>query len=565
MSEDNAAKASNFIRDIINEDLANNKNDGKVVTRFPPEPNGYLHIGHAKAICLSFGIAKDYNGVCHLRMDDTNPEKESMEFAESIIEDVKWLGWDWQDKLFYASDYYEKLYDAAVELIKRGKAYVCHLTADEVKEYRGNIHQPGRISPYANRSVEENLDLFARMRAGEFAEGECTLRARVDMSSPNLHMRDPAIYRIRKQYHYRTADKWCIYPMYDYAHCMEDSFEGITHSLCTLEFEIHRPIYDWFLDALDATAHPQQIEFARLNLTYTVMSKRILQQLVEGNHVDSWDDPRMPTISGFRRRGYTPESIINFCETIGITKFNSMTDIALLEHCIREDLNTKAPRVMGVLDPIKVIIDNYPDNQTEQMTAKNHPSDSEMGTRNIPFSKEIYIERDDFREVPPRKYHRLYLGNEVRLRYGYLITCTKVIKDNDGNIKELHCTYDPESRGGNAPDGRKVKGTIHWVSAKDAVPAEIRLYDRLFTVQNPLDCEDGKTFIDYLNPNSLQKITAQLEPSLANLKKGVTVQFERKGYFCLDKDATADKLVFNRTVAMRDSWAKIEKNRQQKR
>ncbi|NQT72616.1 MAG: glutamine--tRNA ligase/YqeY domain fusion protein [Chloroflexi bacterium] len=558
MTTNESSIPTDFIRNIINEDLRNNKNDGRVHTRFPPEPNGYLHIGHAKSICLNFGIAAQYNGLCNLRFDDTNPSKEEEEYVQSIIEDVRWLGFDWDDRLFYASDYFEQMYEYAVQLVKAGKAYVDDLSADEIKEYRGTLTSLGKESPYRNRSVEENLDLLERMRAGEFENGSRVLRAKIDMSSPNLNLRDPAMYRILHAEHHRTGDKWCIYPMYDWAHGLEDSIEMITHSICTLEFEDHRPLYDWFLDELGAY-HPQQIEFARLNLTYTVMSKRKLLQLVEEGYVNGWDDPRMPTISGLRRRGYTPESIRTFCERIGIAKTDSTIDIALLEHCIREDLNKRAPRVMGVLRPLRVVIDNYPENEKEELDAINNPEDPDAGIRKVPFSRVIYIEQDDFREDPPKKFFRLAPGREVRLRYAYFITCTDVVKDEHGEIVELHCTYDPASRGGNSPDGRKVKGTIHWVSADHAIEAEVRLYDRLLAVANPAGDENGKDFKSYLNPDSLETVTGYVEPSLAGAAPLSRYQFERLGYFCVDsQDSTKEKLVFNRTITLRDSWAKIE-------
>lgn len=551
----------NFIKDIIEEDLKTGKYGGRVHTRFPPEPNGYLHIGHAKSICLNFGLALEYGGLCNLRFDDTNPAKEDVEYVESIQEDVRWLGFDWGERLFYASDYFDRLYRYAVELIKKGKAYVDSLSPEEIRQYRGTLTEPGRESPYRNRSVEENLDLFERMRAGEFEEGQCVLRAKIDMASPNLNLRDPVIYRIKKATHHRTGDKWCIYPMYDFAHCLSDSIEGITHSICTLEFEDHRPLYDWFLDELEVY-HPRQIEFARLNLSYTVLSKRKLIKLVEEGLVSGWDDPRMPTISGFRRRGYTPESIRTFCERIGVAKRDSVVDIALLEHCIREDLNKRAPRVMGVLRPLKVVIVNYPEDQVEELEAVNNPEDESMGTRKVPFCRELYIERDDFREDPPKKYFRLAPGREVRLRYGYYVQCVDVVKDPaTGEISEIHCTYDPATRGGWSPDGRKVKGTIHWVSARHAVPARVRLYDRLFTRENPNDVEEGKTFLDYINPESLVELDHCLvEPSLQGARPGSRYQFERLGYFCADiRDSAPGRLVFNRTVSLRDSWAKIEK------
>ena len=551
---------SDFIRTIINEDLKTNKYQGRVHTRFPPEPNGYLHIGHAKSICLNFGIAAEYGGLCNLRFDDTNPTKEEEEYVESIEEDVRWLGFDWEDRLFYASDYFDQMYDYAVQLIKAGKAYVDDLSADVVREYRGTFIDPGKESPHRSRSVEENLDLFERMRAGEFENGSRVLRAKIDMASPNLNLRDPAMYRILHAEHHRTGSRWCIYPMYDWAHGLEDSIEGITHSICTLEFEAHRPLYDWFLDEL-GVYHPQQIEFARLNLTYTVMSKRKLLQLVEQGHVSGWDDPRMPTVSGLRRRGYTPESIRNFCERIGVAKTDSTIDIALLEHCIREDLNKRAPRVMAVLRPLRVVIDNYPEDQTEEVDAVNNPEDPDMGTRKVPFSRVLYIERDDFREDPPPKFFRLAPGREVRLRYAYFITCVGVVKDeHTGEVVELRCTYDPASRGGNSPDGRKVKGTIHWVSTAHALEVEVRLYDRLFTAEDPGEVRDGAGFESVLNPDSQEIVTGYIEPSLAGAAPGSRYQFERLGYFCVDsKDSSAERMVFNRTVTLRDSWAKIEK------
>lgn len=558
MSE-NTSSTSNFIHEIIEEDLKNNKNNGKVNTRFPPEPNGYLHIGHAKSICLNFGTALKFNGICNLRLDDTNPSKEEVEYVESIKADVKWLGFDWENREYYASDYFEQLYGYAVELIKKGKAYVCDLNAEEIKEHRGNLIEAGKESVYRKRGVEENLDLFQKMRAGEFPDGSRTLRAKIDMNSPNIHMRDPVIYRILRSTHHRTGDKWCIYPMYDFAHCISDAIEGITHSICTLEFEIHRPLYDWILDQISVPCHPQQIEFARLNLSYTVMSKRKLLQLVQENLVSGWDDPRMPTMAGMRRRGYTPEAIRNFCETIGVTKYNSLTDMALLEHCVRDDLNRKAPRVLGVLRPLKVVIDNYPENQVDELDAVNNPEDPSAGTRKIQFSKVIYIEQDDFKENPPKDYFRLAPGKEVRFRYAYLATCTGVVKDPvTGEIIEIHCNYDPATKGGNTPDGRKVKGTIHWVSAKHAVNAEIRLYDRLLTVAD-VGAEEGD-FKSFLNPNSLEVLeNCKLERSLADTKPGSRFQFERQGYFSCDPDSEPGKPVFNRIVQLKDSWAKIEK------
>jgi len=550
---------TDFIRQIIVEDLKTNKWGGRVVTRFPPEPNGYLHIGHAKSICLNFGIAAEFGGRCHLRFDDTNPTKEEEEYVEAIKEDVRWLGWDWDEHLYFASDYFEQMYRYAVELVKKGKAYVCDLTADQTREYRGTLTRPGKNSPWRNRSVEENLDLLERMRAGEFPDGSRTLRAKIDMAHPNLNMRDPVMYRILHATHHRTGDKWCIYPMYDWAHGLEDSVENITHSICTLEFENHRPLYDWFLDEL-GVYHPQQIEFARLNLIFTVMSKRKLLQLVQQGRVRGWDDPRMPTICGLRRRGYSPQSIREFAGRIGVNKFNSTVDIALLEHCVREDLNKTSPRVMAVLRPLKIIIDNYPPDKVEQMQAINNPEDPGAGTRMVPFSRELYIEQDDFMEVPPKKFYRLAPGREVRLRYAYFVRCTGVVKDSGGNMVELHCTYDPATRGGDAPDGRKVQSTMHWVSAAHALPAEVRLYDNLFTKENPDDVPEGEDFTSSLNPKSLEVLTGcQVEPSLKGAKPLNRYQFERLGYFCVDPDTSGDKLVFNRTVTLRDEWAKIQK------
>jgi len=553
-------KPLDFIRQIIKEDLQTGKHQ-TTVTRFPPEPNGFLHIGHAKSICLNFGIAQENNSVCHLRFDDTNPCKEETKYVESIKEDVKWLGFDWGVNLFFASDYFDQLHDFAVQLIQENKAYVCDLSGDEIRQYRGTLTEPGKESPYRNRSAQENLELFTRMRAGEFDEGSRVLRAKIDMNSPNLNMRDPVIYRILKASHHRTGDKWCIYPMYDYTHCLSDAIEKITHSLCTLEFEDHRPLYDWVLDELQTPCHPQQIEFARLNLTYTVMSKRKLLQLVEGGYVDGWDDPRMLTISGLRRRGYTPSSIRNFCDLIGVGKRDSWIDMTVLENCIRDDLNESAPRVMGVLRPLKVIIDNYPDDLVEEMEAKNHPKKPEMGTRKLPFSKELYIEQTDFMEDPPRKFFRLGPGREVRLRYGYLVQFVSMDKDEKtGEITAIHCTYDPESRGGNAPDGRKVKGTIHWVSASHGIRCRVNLYDRLFNVENP-DHDKDVDFKEHLNPNSMEILEdCMVEPSLGDLDSGQQVQFERQGYFCLDPvESTAKQPVFNRIVTLRDSWAKMQK------
>jgi glutaminyl-tRNA synthetase len=554
--------AKDFIRDIIDEDLRTNKYEGRVHTRFPPEPNGYLHIGHAKSICLNFGIAQDYKGLCNLRFDDTNPAKEEQEYVRSIIDNVKWLGFDWEDRLFFASDYFDQMYNYAVQLVKTGKAYVDDLTADQITEYRGTLTKPGRNSPFRDRSVEENLDLLTRMKTGEFGDGEKVLRAKIDMADPNLNMRDPVMYRILHASHHRTGDKWCIYPMYDWAHGLEDSIEGITHSICTLEFENHRPLYDWFLDAL-GVYHPQQIEFARLNLTFTVMSKRLLLQLVEGKFVSGWDDPRLPTISGMRRRGYSPSAIRMFCKRIGVAKFNSIVDIEFLEHCIRDDLNKTSPRYMGVLRPLKVIIDNYPTDSTEELEAVNNPEDPAMGSRKIPFSRTLFIEQDDFMENPPKDFYRLAPGREVRLRYAYFIKCANVIK-KDGRIVELHCTYDPATKGGYAPDGRKVKSTIHWVSEKDAMDAEVRLYDRLFTVQDPTG-EKSKEFKEFLNPRSLEKlIGCKVEPAVRGLKPFERFQFERLGYFCIDPDTTSQTLVINRSVELRDSWSKQQKTSQQK-
>ncbi|HEY92886.1 MAG TPA: glutamine--tRNA ligase/YqeY domain fusion protein [Dehalococcoidia bacterium] len=562
MTTTNSEPPRNFIRDIINDDLQTNKYGGRVHTRFPPEPNGYLHIGHAKAICLNFGIAAEFNGLCNLRFDDTNPIKEEQEYIDSIIEDIRWLGFDWEDRLYYASDYFEQMYEYAVQLIKAGKAYVDELSAEEIRDHRGTLTQPGKQSPYRNRSTEENIDLFKRMRAGEFPDGSRVLRAKINMASRNLNMRDPVIYRILHSEHPRTGDKWCIYPMYDWAHGLEDSIEGITHSICTLEFEDHRPLYDWFLDEL-GVYHPQQIEFARLNLTYTVMSKRMLLELVKEGLVSGWDDPRMPTISGLRRRGYTPESIRNFSRRIGVAKTGSTIDIALLEYSLREDLNKQAQRVMGVLRPLRVVIDNYPEDQVEELDAVNNPENPGAGTRKVPFSRVLYIERDDFREDPPKKFFRLAPGREVRLRYAYFITCVDVLKDEQsGEVVELRCTYDPATRGGDSPDGRKVKATLHWVSAEHALEAEVRLYDHLFSKEDPTDVEDGTNFKAYLNPNSLEILSScRVEPSLAGATPGSRYQFERQGYFCIDPDSSAGKIVFNRTVPLRDTWAKIEKHK----
>ncbi len=553
--------APNFIKHIIDEDLKAGKNDGRVHTRFPPEPNGYLHIGHAKSICLNFGLAEQYNGLCNLRYDDTDPSKEEIEYVDSIKEDVRWMGFDWEDRAYYASDYFEQLFEYAVQLINAGKAYVDSLSADEIRQYRGTLTAPGKNGPYRERSIEENLDLFERMRAGEFKDGEHVLRAKIDMGAPNIIMRDPTLYRIKHVAHYRTGNMWCIYPMYDFTHCLSDSIEGITHSNCTLEFESNRELYDWVLDNLEVF-HPQQIEFARLNLSFTVLSKRKLIRLVEEGHVDGWDDPRMPTISGVRRRGYPPEALRNFCDRIGVAKADSLVDMALLEYCVRENLNKTAPRVLGVLHPLKVIIDNYPADDEEELEAINNPGDPSAGTRKVPFSRELYIERDDFMEDPPKKFFRLAPGREVRLRYAYFITCVDAVKDPaTGEIVELHCTYDPATRGGDAPDGRKVKGTLHWVSAKHAIDAQVRLYDHLFTKENPNEVEEGKEFTAYLNPNSLEVLNdCKLEPSLTDAAPASRCQFERLGYFCVDaKDSTPDALVFNRTVTLRDTWAKILK------
>lgn len=560
MSTSSAPNSKDFIRLIVEEDNRTGKWDGRVVTRFPPEPNGYLHIGHAKSICLNFGIARENEGgVCHLRFDDTNPVKEDVEYVESIKEDVRWLGFDWGENLFFASDYFQKLYDYAEQLITMGKAFVCELSAEDIRRTRGTLTEPGTNSPWRDRPVEENLDLFRRMRAGEFPDGSRTLRARIDMTSPNVNMRDPVIYRISHAHHHRTGNDWPIYPMYDYAHCLSDSIEGITHSICTLEFEDHRPLYDWILDAL-GVYHPQQIEFARLNLSHTVMSKRRLLQLVEEKHVSGWDDPRMPTISGLRRRGYTPQSIRHFCEKVGVAKRNSVSEMALLEHCVREDLNRNAPRYMAVLNPLKVVITNYPAGGEEFVEAVNNPEDPDAGTRQVPFSGELYIEREDFMEDPPKKFFRLAPGREVRLRYGYFITCNEVVKDPDtGEITELRCTYDPETRGGNAPDGRKVKATLHWVSARHARPVEVRLYESLFLKENPNKVDrEGGTFLDNMNRDSLEVLfPVMVEPALGKLPLQSRVQFERQGYFVTDADSTEERQVFNRTVTLKDSWAKI--------
>jgi glutaminyl-tRNA synthetase len=552
------SRPSNFLRDRILEDLKTNKYQGRVQTRFPPEPNGYLHIGHAKAICIDFGLADEFKGHTNLRFDDTNPEKEDVEYVDSIKADIEWLGFHW-DGLYYASDYFDQLYEWAIKLIKEGKAYVDDLTADQIREYRGTLTQPGKDSPYRNRSVEENLDLFERMKAGEFPDGSRVLRAKIDMASPNLNMRDPVMYRILHAEHHRTGNKWCIYPMYDYAHGQSDSIEKITYSMCSLEFADHQPLYNWFIQQLGIFPS-QQIEFDRFSLTYTIMSKRKLRRLVEEKHVSGWDDPRMPTLGGMRRRGYPPEAIRNFVGAVGVSRTNGIVDLAMLEHFVREDLNKRAPRVMGVLRPLKVVIDNYPENQVEEMEAVNNPEDESAGRRKVPFSKVLYIEEEDFREVPPPKYFRLSPGKEVRLRYGYFITAKSVVKNEKGEVVEVHCTYDPATRGGNAPDGRKVKATIHWVSAAHTVDAEVRLYDTLFTKENPDDAEEGKDFISNLNPKSLEVIPdAKLEPSLANAPAGNRYQFERLGYFSVDSDSKPGKVVFNRTVALKDTWAKVEK------
>jgi glutaminyl-tRNA synthetase len=558
--ENESATPVHFIKEIVEEDLRTGKH-ARIATRFPPEPNGYLHIGHAKSICLNFGLAADHGGTCNLRFDDTNPAKEEVEYVESIQADVRWLGFDWQDRLYYASDYFEQLYRWALHLIREGKAYVCDLSPEQVSEYRGNYYKPGRPSPNRDRSVAENLDLFERMRRGEFADGSRTLRAKIDMSHPNMNMRDPPLYRIKKVAHHRTGDAWCIYPMYDYAHGQCDAIEGITHSICTLEFEAHRPLYEWFIDNLPVPARPRQIEFARLNLTYTVMSKRKLLELVQGGHVSGWDDPRMPTIAGLRRRGLTPESIRAFCDRIGVARRDSMVDVVLLENAIREDLERRAPRALAVLRPLKLVIENFPEGETEWFEAPNHPDRPELGTRKLPFSRTVYIERDDFREVPPKKWFRLSPGAEIRLRYACLIRCVTVVKDANGEVSELRCTWDPASRGGDAPDGRKVRGTSHWVSAAHAVDAEVRLYDRLFTVEDPAGEDEAGDFKAHLNPASLERLTGcKLEPSLAErATPNERYQFERLGYFVVDPDSRPGALVFNRTVTLKDSWAKIEK------
>jgi glutaminyl-tRNA synthetase len=559
-SETSTATAStHFIREIILKDMETGKFGGRVHTRFPPEPNGYLHVGHAKSINLNYGLAQEFGGKFNLRFDDTNPSKEETEYVESIIEDVRWLGGNWEDRLFYASDYFGQLYEWAVQLIKAGKAYVCDLSAEQVRETRGTLKEPGIESPYRNRSVEENLDLFARMRAGEFPDGARTLRAKIDMAAPNLNLRDPIMYRILHAEHHRTGNRWCIYPMYDFTHGESDSIEGITHSICTLEFEDHRPLYDWYLDQL-GIYHPQQIEFDRLSLTHTIMSKRKLLRLVQEKHVAGWDDPRMPTIAGMRRRGYTPEALRNFSARLGVSKTNGITELSMLEYFVREDLNRRAARVMAVLRPLRLVIDNYPVGQVEQMEAVNNPEDASAGTRTVPFSRVLYIEQDDFREDPPKQYYRLSPGREVRLRYGYFVTCTGVVKNANGEVVEVHCTYDPATRGGDSPDGRKVKSTIHWVSAEHAVDGEVRLYDTLFSKSNPDDVPEGQDFMANLNPNSLEVVQGcKLEPSLRGTTPGSRYQFERLGYFCTDPDTKDGAPVFNRTVALRDTWAKIEK------
>ncbi len=553
-----------FVRTIVSEDCKTGKWQSRVITRFPPEPNGFLHIGHAKSICLNFGIAAEFAGKCNLRFDDTNPSKEEQAYVDSIIKDIEWLGWSWNGKPLFASDYFQQMYDYAAQLIKKGKAYVCDLTAEETRDYRGTLKEPGKESPYRSRSIEENLDLFEKMKAGDFPDGSKTLKAKIDLASANFNMRDPVMYRIMKATHHRTADDWCIYPMYDWAHGIEDSLEKITHSICTLEFENHRPLYDWFLDQL-GVYHPQQIEFARLNLTYTVMSKRKLLKLVQDKLVNNWDDPRMPTISGMRRRGFSAEAIRDFCKVIGVNKFNSTIDFALLEHCLRKDLNKTSSRVMAVLNPVKLIIDNYPDDQIDWLDAINNPEDESAGTRKVPFTKELYIEAEDFMEEPVKKFYRLSPGKEVRLRYAYFVTCTNVVKDGSGNITEIHCTYDPETKGGDSPDGRKVKATLHWVSATESIKAQVRLYDHLFTKENPDDVEEDSDFTDYLNPDSLKQLdNCFVEPSLKDAKSLDRFQFERLGYFCVDPDTKDSNIVFNKTVGLRDTWAKIQKQQKNK-
>ncbi len=561
MTSTDQSPSSNFIRNIIIDDIQNHKYDRQVMTRFPPEPNGYLHIGHAKSICLNFGLAAEFDGVCNLRFDDTNPSKEEIEYVRSIQEDVRWLGFDWENRLYYASDYFEQIYDYAVQLIQKGKAYVCSLSADEIRQYRGTLTEPGKDSPYRGRPVEENLDLFTRMRNGDFPDGAHVLRAKIDMAASNLVMRDPTLYRIRHASHHRTGDKWCIYPMYDFTHCLSDSLEGITHSICTLEFENNRALYHWVLDTLEIACHPQQIEFARLNLTYAVLSKRKMIELVETGRVTGWNDPRMPSISGIRRRGYPPEAIRNFCERIGVAKRDSTVDMALLEHCVRENLNENTPRVMAVLKPLRIVIDNYPQDQVELLEAPFHPDNPRMGSRSLPFSRVLYIEADDFLEDPPKKFYRLAPGREVRLRYAFYIKCQRVVKDErTGNILELHCTYDPETRGGGAPDGRKVKATLHWVSAAHAIDAEVRLYNHLFTRPDPDNAKEGADFKAFINPDSLEKLSeCKLEPGLADAAPGSRYQFERLGYFCVDTVDSCEKaMVFNRTVSLKDEWAKIQ-------
>ena len=559
MSTEAEKPPTDFIRKIVAEDLAANQNGGRVVTRFPPEPNGYLHIGHASAICLNYEIARENHGTFHLRYDDTNPTQEEVEYVEAIQEDIRWLGYDWGEHLYYASDYFERLHGWAVDLIRMGKAYVCDLTGEEMRDYRGTLTEPGRDSPHRGRSVEENLNLFERMRVGEFDDGSRTLRAKIDMGSGNINMRDPVLYRIQKATHHRTGEEWCIYPMYDFAHALSDAIEGITHSICTIEFEDHRPLYDWFLDVLDVPSHPQQIEWAGFLTTHTVLSKRVLRRLVEEGHVAGWDDPRLPTIRGMRRRGYTPEAIRNLCRRAGVSKRGGRVEIAQLEHAVREDLNIRAPRVMAVLNPLRVVIENYPEGQVEEMEAINNPEDESMGTRTVPFSRVLYIEREDFREDPPRKFFRLAPGREVRLRYAYFITCTDVVKNDDGEVVELRCTYDPETQGGDAPHGRKVKGTLHWVSADHAVEAEVRVYEHLFRDENPRDL-DGPALFEALNPDSLQTLrSCRVEPGLADAEPGTRYQFERQGYFCVDPDSKEGCPVFNRTVSLRDTWAKIQK------
>ena len=559
MAGETSGGPRDFIRQRIADDVATGKNGGRVVTRFPPEPNGYLHIGHAKSICLNFGVAREWSGRCHLRFDDTNPTAEDVEYVDSIQRDVRWLGFEWGEHLYFASDYYQRLHDYAVELIRRGKAFVCDLTADQIREYRGTLKEPGRNSPWRDRGIEENLDLFARMRAGEFAQGSRTLRAKIDMGSPVIVMRDPVIYRIQKAHHHRTGDQWCIYPMYDFAHCLSDMIEGISHSLCTLEFSDNRTVYDWILDQLETPCHPQQIEFARLNLTYTVMSKRVLKRLVQEGHVDGWEDPRMPTLSGMRRRGFTPEAIREFCESVGIARSDNTVQYEQLEFCLRKDLNAKAPRVMAVLEPLRVVIENYPEGQVEQLEAVNNPENPEAGKRQVPFSRVIYVEREDFMENPPSKFYRLSPGREVRLRYAYFITCKEVLKDpKTGEVVELRCTYDPATRGGDSPDGRKVKATIHWVAAEQSLSAEVRVYEHLFAKPDPYDLPPGGDVMDNLNPGSRRVLTdCRVEPCLAEARDGDFYQFERKGYFSVDRDSRPGRLVFNRTTTLRDTWAKV--------